>query len=111
MLPKSPELLFAGAVVVGGAIACGLVLLVGWAALSVLGLAVLAVARRLDRTRPETVPDRPGIAAVIETYAIQLANKRKDVGLPSLARLAHIVRTVGFALLAVGIYMLVRPQL
>jgi hypothetical protein len=111
MRGKSPRFLLAGLVLVGGAIGWGSGLLVGWSALLVFGLAALAVAHRLDPKTPKAASDRPDPAGGIETYARQLANKRKIDALPNPARFAHIARTTGFALLAVGIYMLIRQQL
>ncbi len=110
MPPRSPEWIFTGLALVGAAVACGLAWFVGWTALSVFGLAVLAVAHRLDRPGPKAAPEGAGVVVALETYAIQLANKRKVVGLPNFVRLAYIARTIGLALLAVGIYMLVRQQ-
>jgi hypothetical protein len=111
MRGRSPELLLAALALAVAAMACGFGLLVGWSALPVFGLAALAVARRLDPKPPRNAPDRPGVVAVIETYANQLANKRKADAPLNFIRLAHIARTTGFALLATGIYILIRQQL
>jgi hypothetical protein len=110
MLPRSPDWIFTGLALLGAAVACGLAWFVGWAAPSAFGLVVLVVAHRLDRPGPKAAPAAAGGVIALETYAIQLANKRKVVGLPNFARLAYIARTIGFALLAVGIYMLIRQQ-
>jgi hypothetical protein len=110
MRPRSSDFLIAGLALLGGAVAWSLFLVVGWSVLSVFGLAALAVAHRLEPKAPRPAPERAGAAAVIETYAIQLANRRRIDGLYSPRRLAHTVRAFGFALLAVGVYMLVRQQ-
>lgn len=107
MRPRSPDVLIAGLAVLGGAVAWGLFLVVGWSVFSVFGVVALAVAHRLE---PRAPPQRAGVAAVIETYAIQLANRRRTDGFYSPRRLAHTVRAFGFALLAIGVYMLVRQQ-
>lgn len=110
MRPRASDFLIVGLALLGGAVAWGLFLVVGWSVLSIFGVAALAVAQHLDPRVPRAAPTRTGAAALIETYATQLANRRRIDGLYSPRRLAHTVRAFGFALLAVGVYMLVRQQ-
>jgi hypothetical protein len=108
MRPRTSDFLIAGLALLGGAVAWGLYLAVGWSVLSVFGVAALALAHRLE---PRATRPAPASAvALIETYAIQLAKRRRLDGTFDPRRLAHAVRAFGFALLAVGLYMILRQQ-
>jgi hypothetical protein len=107
MRPRASDFLIAGLALLGGAVAWGLYLAVGWSVLSVFGIAALVLAHRLEPRSPRAAP--AGAVVLIETYAIQLAKRRLDETFDP-RRLAHAIRALGFALLAVGLYMILRQQ-
>ena len=92
---------------IAGLIAWVLVARLGWVGLILLGLATLLIAFRVDLDDENAVPDQYGT----ELYARQLARKPDLLERAARNRLLSLMKTVGIALAAIGVYMFVRQQL